>query len=271
MQRPLVRPVLLLAAGLARAGDSAPAASLDPAVAAFKEGDYAKAADAAAKVPAEDPLYPKAQYLLGECRLAQGDALEAEKAFRAGLEKKPESAPLLTGFGRALTARGAPDEGMKELQKALKIDPKDPVVHRALGECLAAQGKAADARKELEEAVKLDPKDPLTARSLVEALVKANDLAAAGKAADAHKAADPKGAMGDFLRGLVADRSNKGKDAIEAYEAALVKDPKFLDAHKNLAILCVTDNPGYTNKERTQSAMEHFAKYFRLPGTAEAP
>jgi tetratricopeptide (TPR) repeat protein len=270
MKSLLVVPVLLLAAGLARAGgDSTPASSLDPAMAAFKEGDYAKAADAAAKVPAEDPLYPKAQYVLGESRLAQGDAEAAEKAFRAGLEKKPESGPLLTGLGRALTARGSNDEAMKSLQKALKIDAKDAVVHRALGECLAAQGKGPEARKELEQAVKLDPKDPLAARALVEHLVKANELDAAGKAAEACKASDPKGAMGDFLRGLVLDRSNKGKDAIEAYEAALAKDPKFLDAHKNLAILCVTDNPLYSNKQRTQKALEHFARYFELGGKDE--
>jgi len=268
MRRLLPVPALLLAAGLAFAGDSVPSGPnpVDAAMAAFKEGDYAKAAEAVAKVGAEDPLFPKAQYVLGEARLAQGDAEAAEKAFRAGLDRKADSVPLLAGLGRAQTARGAHEEAMKNLQKAAKLDAKDAVVHRALGECLAAQGKAPEARKELEQAVKLEPKDPLAARSLVEHLLRQNDLDGAARAAEVHRASEPRGAMGDFLRGLVLDRSKKGKDAIESYEAALAKDPRFLDAHKNLAILCVTDNPLYSNRERTKKALEHFARYFELGG-----
>jgi tetratricopeptide (TPR) repeat protein len=257
---------LLLIAALLLAGDPTP---VDDALAAFKGGEYGKAAEAAEKVKADDPLYPRARYLLGESRLALGDAAAAEKAFREGLEKKGESGPLLAGLGRALTAAGKPSEAAAPLEKALKADPKDPVAHRAMGECLAAQGKGPEARKSLETAFRLDPKDPLTCRALVEVLVKQDDLDAAEAYAGKVRAADPKGAMGEFLRGVVLDKRKKGKDAIEAYEAALAKDPKFLDAHKNLAILCVADNPGYTNRERTRKGLEHFAKYFELGGKDE--
>ena len=258
-----MRPLLVLAL-LLFAGEP-----VDDAMAAFKEGEYAKAAEAAEKVQADDPLYAKARYLLGESRLALGDAAAAEAAFRAGLGKKPESGPLLTGLGRALTATGAHEEAMKALEKAVKIDAKDPAARRAVGECLAAQGKGPEARKALEAAFNLDPKDPLTCRALVEILVRQDDLDGAEKYAAAMKAADPGGAMADFLRGVVLDKRKKGREAIEAYEAAIAKDPKFLDAHKNLAILCIADNPTYQNRERTQKAFDHFAKYFELGGKDE--
>lgn len=161
------------------------------------------------------------------------------------------------------------DEGLEALRKAVRFDPRDAGARRALGEILAANGKPTEGRKELEQAAKVDPKDPLTARALVELLLKAGDLASASRAADVHRAADPKSAMGDFLRGLVHDRDGKSREAIEFYEAALAKDPKFLDAHKNLAILCVADNPLYKDRERTKKALEHFAKYFELGGKDE--
>jgi tetratricopeptide (TPR) repeat protein len=266
----MARPVLactlslLLAAPVALAGGA-----VDDAMAALKEGEYAKAAEIAEKVAADDADFAKARYVAGESRLALGENEAAEKAFREALDRKPDSVPVLSGLGRTLTAKGAHEEAMKLLNKAVAADGKDATAHRSLGECLAAQGKAAEARKELEQAAKLDPKDALAARALVECLVKAGELKPAARVAEAYRAADPKAAMGDFLRGLVLDRMKEGKDAIAAYEAALAKDPKFLDAHKNLAILCVTDNPVYSDKERTAKAMEHFAKYFELGGKDE--
>jgi hypothetical protein len=51
-----------------------------------------------------------------------------------------------------------------------------------------------------------------------------------------------------------------------AYEKAISLDDAFLDAHKNLAILCLTDNPTYQDRERTAKAMKHFQRYFDLGG-----
>ena len=260
----LAASALLLAAPPVLAGDA-----VETALALFQSGEYAKAAEAAEKVPAEDPLHARARYLAGESRLAMGQAEEAEAHFRAALDRNPASVPVQTGIGRCLLARGKKDEALKVLEKAAKADAKDAAARRSLGECLAALGKREEAKKELEQAQKLDPKDPLSARALAEFHLKQGDAEAAGRAAEVHAKADPKSAMGPFLRGLALDRLGKGKEAIEAYESAIAKDPKFLDAHKNLAILCITDNPVYSNRERTKKAFDHFAKYFELGGRDE--
>ncbi len=271
MLRRLLVPALLLAAASATRAQEAKTepSPVDQAMEDFKAGEYAKVVAALEDLPAEDPRYPKAQYLVGESWLALGDGEVAEQVFRGLLAKKPDSSPLLAGVGRALTLQGKPDEAMEFLKKAVKADPKDAAARRAVGECLAAQNKPAEARKELEAAVRLDPKDPLTARALVEVCVRAGDTGAAGKAAEALRQADPKSGMGDFLVGLALDRKGDSKGAIAAYEAALAKDPKLLDSHKNLAILCIADNPTYQDKERTKKALEHFAKYFELGGKDE--
>src|SRR4029453_13493912 len=75
--------------------------------------------------------------------------------------------------------------------------------------------------------------------------------------------------MGWFLKGLVLDRMNKDRDAIEAYKKAIEKDDRFLDAHKNLAILCTAKNALYQDRERTKKAFEHYKRYFELGGKDE--
>jgi len=242
---------------------------LEKAMDAFRKGEYGDAVVEAMEVPASDPLYPKAQLLMGEAHLALEEWENAEKAFRLVLKSKPDAVPALAGLGRALTGLEKHTAAMEVLRKAVRLDPKDVGARRRLGEGLAAQGKPQDARKELEQASKIDPKDPLTARVLVEVLVKAGDVGDAAKAAEGLRAADPRSAMGDFLRGLVHDRNGSAKEAIASYEAAIAKDPKFLDAHKNLAILCVADNPAYRDRERTDKALAHFEKYFELGGKDE--
>jgi tetratricopeptide (TPR) repeat protein len=255
--------LLLAAAGSATAGEATP---LDDALAAFEAGDYAKAAEAAEAVPAEDPESARARYVAGEARLVLGDAAKAEEWFRFVLERKPKAGPALVGLGRALTAQAKHEEAEKRLREAVAADAKDATAHRALGELLTAVDRLDEAKKALQAAQKLAPDDPFTARALVVALVKTDAIGAAEKTAAKLTKAMPKHPMGPFLEALVLEKRGKDDEAIEKYEAALARDEKFLDAHKNLAILCHTKNPLYQNAERTKKAMEHYARYFELGG-----
>ncbi|MCE9638442.1 MAG: tetratricopeptide repeat protein [Planctomycetes bacterium] len=239
----------------------------DPLVAAmdaYKSGDYEKAAELASAVPADDPERLRAAYMLGEADLLLSKWVGAEKAFREVLEKKANSVPALVGLGRAQIGGGSPLDAIVTLEKATKIDAKDAGARRALGEARYANGDADKARADLEAAVKLDPKDPLASRSLVEVLIKTDKVDAAAKEAERIAKAIPEHPMGHFLHAYVLDRQGRDKDAIEEYEKAIAKDDKFLDAHKNLAILCVARNPSYGDKERTKKAMDHFERYFAL-------
>ncbi len=76
-------PAALLAVAAMGAAALADGAPVDESLAAFKAGEYEKSASVAEKVPADDPAYAKARYLLGEARLALGDASAAEAAFRS--------------------------------------------------------------------------------------------------------------------------------------------------------------------------------------------
>lgn len=237
------------------------------ALAAFKDGRYDEVVELAKSVKERDADYAKVQYVLGESRLLAQEFAAAETAFRAVLEKRPEAVPAMTGLGRALAGQKKDDEAEKQLRLAVEKDAKDPSAHLALGEFLEARDRSKDALASLKKASALtEGKDPLVARAYVDALLRSDDDKEAGKVAAKVAKALPKHPMGHFLVGMVADHRGKDEDAIEAYEKAIALDDTFLDAHKNLAILCTARNRLYSDKERTEKAFAHYARYFELGG-----
>jgi tetratricopeptide (TPR) repeat protein len=126
--------------------------------------------------------------------------------------------------------------------------------------------KTAEAKSEIGAAYQLDPKNPAVVRGWCEWLFTENDNAKALKVAADLSKSQPKHPMGPFLEGLALERDGKDGKAIDAYEEALKRDPNFLDAHKNLAILCHTRNPMYQDMGRTEKALAHYERYFSLGG-----
>ncbi len=265
--RLLSRSLLLLSAlafvAPARAGEPS---ALDASIRALSEGHWKDAADLAATVTPNDADYAKARYVLGEAQLVLGDAEAAEKAFQEVLATRPEAVPAAVGLARALVALGHADEALERLEKTLAAAPHDVDALRVRGEAYLAKGETKKALHALDLAAKADAKDVLVARALVEANLAADDPKEAERVAKKIAKARPKHPMGPFLLGLVLERRGKDDDAIEAYEKALALDDAFLDAHKNLAILCHTMSRTYQDVERVKKAMVHYARYFELGG-----
>jgi tetratricopeptide (TPR) repeat protein len=258
----MMRTLLFLGmlAAAARAG------ALDDAKAKFEGGDLPAALAAADEVATGDADYAKARYLAGEIHLLLGDAEEAEKAFRGALDAKPGAEPALTGLGRALLERDQAAEAVRVLEEAAKAAPASGRALCFLGIARMRQSEGRKGRKEVEKGTQLAKDDPEVARAAVLAYLRDQDTDDARRAAQRFQKAQPKSPMGPFLVALVQEREKEYDDAIESYEKALKIDDSFLDAHKNLAILCIAQNPLYTNRERTEKAMKHFDRYFALGG-----
>jgi tetratricopeptide (TPR) repeat protein len=260
-------PWLLAAVAAAEETGVAPLAE---ATRHFEAGRFRDAAEAAARVPKEDAAsWAKARYLLGEAELVLGDAVAAEAAFREGAEAKPASEPILTGLGRALLVQGKPADALPVLEKATAANAKSARAKAFLGLAKSRAGNADDGKKDVAAAVKLDPADPEVARVAVEERLGADDAPGAAKVAAAFSKARKDHPAGPFLQGLADEKAKKYDEAIASYEKAIALDAAYLDAHKNLAILCIAQNPLYQDQGRTKKAMEHFAKYVELGGKDE--
>lgn len=261
-----ILPLLLLVLCASRAQAAETDELLKAASDAFEAAQHRKVIEIAAESDPAREGAPKLLYLAGESRLVLGEPAEAEAAFRAVLAKRPEAQPARVGLGRALSLQGKHAEALVEAKAAAKADPKDPAAQRAWAEALVAADQAAEGTKLLEALLKAQPTDVLAARLLVEARLKAGEVEQARAAAQKAAKASPKHPLGDFLVALVLDREGKSGDAIEAYEKALAKDDAFLDAHKNLAILCHVDSNTYADQERVKKAFAHYERYFALGG-----
>lgn len=230
--------------------------------AAFEEGRLADVVSLAEDLHDD----ARARYLSGEARLVLGAPEPAEADFRFVLAKNAKALPAAVGLGRALSAQGKHEEALTTLREALAVDGKDVAARRALGEALLAAGQRAEGLEALEAALKAAPNEPATVRALVEARLTGEELPAAKALAQRFAKAAPKSALGDFLVALALDREGDADGAIAAYERALAKDEAFLDAHKNLAILCHARSDTYANVERVKKAFLHYERYFALGG-----
>ena len=239
---------------------------LEEATKSFQAGEYAKVLELAALPGAKAGDAPRLAYLAGEAQLALGSPSEAEKSFRAVLAERPKAVPAQVGLGRALTALARFDEAGPVLAAALAAEPKDVGALVAHGLLLSSTGKSDEAKKTLEQAWKLDPKGALTARGYVEVLLRADDVPGAAAVAEQFMGARPAHPLGPFLFAWTLERDGEDAQAIEQYQASLVLDPSFVDAHKNLAILCHTLSDTYKVKDRVLLAYEHYESYFALGG-----
>ena len=245
---------------------TARAETFEAAAEHLQAGRFAQARTTALAVPERNKQYVRAQYLAGDIGLLTGQTEEATKAYRRALKAKPGSAPILTGLGRALVAGEEFDEAVKVLTRAVKKDPKSGRAHCFLGIATRNKTYGSKGGKSIAKGVKLAPTDPVVARAAVLYWLEEQEPKKALAAATAFRKQDKKAPMASFLEALVHENAQDYGDAIESYQAAIKLDPKFLDAHKNLAILCIAQNPMYKDKKRTDLAMKHFAEYRKLGG-----
>jgi Tfp pilus assembly protein PilF len=154
--------------------------------------------------------------------LQEGNAMEAENAFRKVLADDPENAEMRDGHGLSLLMLGRPKEAREEFEHALRIDPKDAylnnrgVARMELGDFAGAE---ADFLKAFESPSMADRQSALinlgrarmrrgipveAEQSFTRALAIAPDsyeaLMARGESREAQK--NEKGAVEDYLTAL---------------------------------------------------------------------
>ena len=206
------------------------------------------------------------QYLVGEAQLVLERPAEAETSFRDVIRTRPKAVPALVGLGRALRLQGQLEAAEKPLKEALALDAEDVGARIALGELRTSQGELEAGEKLLAAAHASAPADPVGARSYFEVLLRREKSMQAVELAEAYMQLRPEHPLGSFLLAVAMERDGADEAAQEQYLAALELDPGFIDAHKNLAILCHTLSKNYSDKARVELAFQHYKAYFELGG-----
>jgi tetratricopeptide (TPR) repeat protein len=90
---------------------------------------------------------------LGFCYELAGQASEAEKAYKMGLDREPTNQPCRINYGLMLARLGRRDEAIKQLSVVLK--PAD--VHYNLASVYEQMGEKDQARADYQQALRLNP------------------------------------------------------------------------------------------------------------------
>jgi tetratricopeptide (TPR) repeat protein len=102
---------------------------------------------------------PEAQVNLGNLYAAQGEATDAERAFRRALALEPGWVPAYVNLADLYRALGRDEEGEALLRDGLAENPDSAILHHSLGLLKVRQRDLDGALRSLEKAAELEPAD----------------------------------------------------------------------------------------------------------------
>jgi tetratricopeptide (TPR) repeat protein len=129
---------------------------------------------------------------IGRLRLATGDAVEAEAAYRRALALAPQSPDALMGLAQALAAGGKAKEAEDTFQRAIASQPSYAAAHNAYGNFLFTLGRAQDAVGVYERTTELTPDNPDAFNNLGIAYMLTGDFDQASRALAKSLAIEPR-------------------------------------------------------------------------------
>ncbi|BDG02760.1 tetratricopeptide repeat protein [Anaeromyxobacter oryzae] len=135
---------------------------------------------------------PGAHVALGRVLEAQGRPADAERAYRAAVERDPSSPEPNVALGALLLARGDVPAALSPLEKAVAADPADLDARRALGAARLAAGAPSAARADLDAVLLGRPADRDALRLVSAAWLAEGQPAEARRAAERGLAAAPR-------------------------------------------------------------------------------
>jgi tetratricopeptide (TPR) repeat protein len=215
-------------------------------------------ADAAAKYPD----HPFVWLQLGVAREGAGDGEGASAAYRAHLERRPESAAGLNNLARALARQGRAGEALPLLDRALELDPDVGPIWFNRGEVLLALGLRAEALRTFREAVELQPELAEAHNVIGVLMLEEGRIPEARAALQAAIEARPDRPNAHYNLGRLLAREGHIEDAERHYKEAVRLRPGYKRAHNNLALV-------YLRTGRTQEAIAALERALEIDPTFE--
>jgi tetratricopeptide (TPR) repeat protein len=197
-----------------------------PAAAAFREGaaaqqrgDLESAAEAYRRAIEIEPRFAEAHANLGAVLARLGRYEEAVLSDERALAINPKLTAARLNLGLAHYRAGALGAAVVAFQAVHDAEPSLLQARQLLGLVLVELGRDADAIPHLETSAQAAPNEPAVLFALGGAYARRSDPRADAIAARLAKV--PEGqALWHQLRGLVLQRDDRHKDALEAFEAA---------------------------------------------------
>ena len=233
--------------------DNYPPARTLRAELALKQNNLGVAFENLSAVVAANPDNLAARRALAQVQVQRGDpkgALVTIAPLAARTDLDPGTLALI-GTAHAQTGDFAGAQTF--LERAAKLAPNVAAIRTQLAMTRLAQGDGAAAVAGLQQVLKSDPKSQQALMSLTFVQLRARDYKAAHDSASRLVAAYPNLPLALNLRGTSSLGLADTKAAEADFRAAIAKDPKFLDARRNLAQVLLATNRADAGKKELES------------------
>ena len=212
-------------------------ADIEMAIALFKAGNPAGAAQSCRDVLRHDHRNVTALFLLALTQMQEGHFEEAEHQFAKATKLDPKAAEIWANRGNNQIALGRPERALEFLARALALEPNFPEALYNQAKLLADAGRPDAALAAYDKCIALVPgfADALNNRGVVLAMLgrKEEALASYEKClAIAPKAADTLANRGNLLAAF-----GRREEALASYDASLAIAPHAVDTLINRADL----------------------------------
>lgn len=204
-----------------------------------QQNDYAAAEKLIAEVLAKSPRDNDALILRGNLALTHKDPKAAVTDLRAVLRDQPNAVGVMRSLARAHLANGEPALAEETMRRAVEANPQDPAARMDLAQLLIKLGKPAQAAPVIDALVREQPNNLAALDAQFKIAVTGKDWVLAKSAADAIVALQPKGALGYYYQGAVAESKNQSEEALRLYSTALDMLPQSAEPLEALTRLLV--------------------------------
>lgn len=222
--------------------DGYPPALMLQGMIAYQLNNLKAADDFLTKVVTKSPDYTLARRLLASTQMKNGEFDEAIATLKPLVEGAAPDGSSLALTAQAYARKGDYATSRTFYQRASKASPNSAELRTQLAMTEAATGDMNAARGNLDAVLKSGADQPRALATLTLVNLRSNNYAAAVASANKLIALRPNMAIGYNMRGAGYLGLRNPKQAEADFRTALVKEPKFNEARRNLAQLLLTVN-----------------------------
>ncbi|WP_394472664.1 XrtA/PEP-CTERM system TPR-repeat protein PrsT [Roseateles sp. DC23W] len=201
------------------------------------------------------PDLQEASKLLAQAYLKSGQPQLALKALARPLERAPDDVALLSAAAEAHLQLGDARASEALYKKALAVKPDDSRTRTALAMATIARGDDAEGLSQLAALAQQDA-SPMADLALISSYLARNQVDAALKQMENLERKEPGKPGPAFTRGRILLLKGDNVGARSAFEEALKRDPAYVSAMSNLALLDLRDGKVDAARARFEAALK---------------
>lgn len=231
--------------------------SLQDAIQAHRQGDFARAEAIYQRLLAADPRNAEALQLIGVIALQQQRHAEAVEQIAQAIAIQPGQASFHSNLGMALSGLGQHDQALASYNEALRLQPDYPEAFNNRGNTLRALQRLQEALASYDAAIRLKPDyaEAFNSRGIV--LFELQRFEDALSSHDQALRLQPDHASAHFHLGNALRQLKRSDEALRCYEEAIRLQPSNAAAFNNRGSALI-------DRQRLDEALSSYNEAIRL-------